>query len=342
MKIAFGKGTRTSVGLDIGSFNAKVVELKVDPQAKEVVNFGLEKIGTEVDDEAVQKALKQLLEHTNISSKRVNVSVSGPEVITRFISMPRMKPEELQSAIGFEAEKHIPFKLDEVNLDYHILQEKAPDNKMCILLVAAKKDFIEKRLALIEQAGGLEVQLIDVDSLTLTNSFQQAQGPQAAESEKVVGLLNMGHRLTSVAIIMNGTLRFVRDLQIGGEQMTVQIASTLSLGLEQAQELKANPGDKAEVVVQSVRPTLEKLAEEVSLSFDYFENQFGKGVQEAYLSGGSATMQGLKQHLADSLGLGVEFWDPMKNLSINPSLSQDKLKGLSSSLAVCVGLALRS
>lgn len=341
MKVGLGRGTRASIGLDIGSFNIKVVELKAGPQTKEVVNFGLERLGREPEAEAVEKVLKQLLERTNVSSKRVNVSVSGPEVITRFISMPRMKPEELQGAIGFEAEKHIPFKLDEVNLDYHILEEKATDNKMHILLVAAKKDFIERRLVLIEQAG-LEVQSIDVDSLALTNSFQQAQGGQATESEKVVGLLNIGHRLTSVAIIMNGTLSFVRDLQIGGEQMTGQIASALSLGLDQALELKADPQDKAEVVVQSVRPTLEKLAEEVSLSFDYFENQFGKGVQEAYLSGGSATMQGLKQHLSDSLGLGVESWDPMKNLSIDPSLSRDKLRGLSNSLAVSVGLALRT
>ncbi len=130
------------VGLDIGTYSVKIIEIgeSVDEKPK-VLKFGIEKIKGEATIENQAAATKRLLEQMNVKQDWVNLSVSGPMTIIRFITLPKMTKEDLKKAIRYEAERHIPFKVDEVNLDGYILQDNLENDKMKVLLACAKKKF---------------------------------------------------------------------------------------------------------------------------------------------------------------------------------------------------------
>ena len=152
-----------SAGLDIGAHSIKLVILKSHKDGAELCGFNIEP--AELD---VAPVLKKLTESNNIKS--VNISVSGSGTLIRYINFPKMQEAELKQALKFEAQKHIPFSINEVDIDACILRDNLPDNKMLILLAAVKKEFISKRMKVIEEAG-LKLNIIDVDSAALVNAF---------------------------------------------------------------------------------------------------------------------------------------------------------------------------
>ena len=121
----------------------------------------------------------------------MNVAVSGPAVIVRFISMPKMRDEELKSAVRFEAEKFIPFNINDCLLDFQVLRKNEKEGKLDMVLVAAKRDLIVSKVE-TAQAAGFTVRAVDVDSFALANSFARAVKP-AAPGEKTCAVVNIGY-----------------------------------------------------------------------------------------------------------------------------------------------------
>lgn len=333
---------KSTVGLDVGSFSIKAVELKRVSSELELVNFAVTPKVTPHESDISRKKLSELIKRTfsetNFDTRVVNTSVSGQAVIVRYIQLPQMNEEDLRSAIKFEAEKYIPFKIDEVILDCQILEENIGDNKMRVLLVSAKREFIDNHIKLLSDAG-LEVQLIDVDSLALINAFQA--NLSSSSTGMTCALLNIGARQTNINIIKNGNPCFSRDVMSAGDDLTKAIKDGMNIDFSQAERLKCEPKRKKEELFKFIQPILDNLATEVRLSFDYYESQFEKGIDKLYLSGGSCSLSGLDKFLADSLGVDVGVWNPVTALRINPEIDRDKLSSLRSQLPIAIGLAIR-
>lgn len=332
----FKKKLKKSVGLDIGNHYVKLSELE-QRQDKYYLNaFGIERIAAE-SSEAKIAAIKKLVEESRPSTNQVNISVCGPSVIVRYILLPQMTKTQLDSAIKYEAEKYIPFNIEEVILTAPILEEKREDNKIKVLIVAAKKSFIEDYTSLVKKSG-LEPQLIDVDSFALINSFM-LNNP---EQQGIVALLNIGTHFTSVNILKDKVSHFMRDVSLGGRDLTKAVAEKLNIQLADAENIKCNPQDREEEIFSIVTPALNNLLGEVSLSFNYYEDQLERGIDRVYLSGGSAKLSGLDKFLTNNLGMEVVMWDPTTQLQINPGLNIERLKSCLPMLAVSIGLALSS
>lgn len=348
----------STIGLDLGSFSIKAVELKKVDSQLELVNFAIIPRAKDNSPEDLSKAIKETFSQANFGSTsqnktvskintpegtgaskgiKVNVSVSGQAVIVRYIQMPQMSAQDLASAIRFEADKHIPFKLDEVVLDCQILEEKADEGKMRVLLVSAKRDFIAARIKLLSDAG-LDVQLIDVDGLALINAFQA--GP-ASLNTGTYALLNIGAQQTNINIVKDGSPCFSRDVMSAGNNFTGTIKDAMSIDLTQAEQVKYRSGKKEKELLDLIHPVLDNLATEIRLSFDYYESQFEKGIDRIYLSGGSCNLAGIDEFLTESLGVDVESWDPLNALKINAAIDKDKLLAVKNQLAIAIGLALR-
>ncbi|MCX5703809.1 MAG: pilus assembly protein PilM, partial [Candidatus Omnitrophica bacterium] len=139
------KEPHLSIGLDIGSSTIKLVKLKSLKDKVELFDFILE---------PVQANLVETLKNIKVAKgiQVVNIGVCGPSTVIRYVSFPKMNALELKQALKFEAQKHIPFTMEEVNLDGYILQENLPDNKMLVLIAVAKKELINQRIKLIEDA----------------------------------------------------------------------------------------------------------------------------------------------------------------------------------------------
>ncbi|MDP3732715.1 MAG: type IV pilus assembly protein PilM [Candidatus Omnitrophota bacterium] len=323
-----------SVGLDIGTSAIKLVELKFIKDTVELVRFNFE---------PVQEDLISQLKRIASSSRAVNISVSGASTALRYIDFPRMNENELKQALKFEVQKYIPFPIAEVNLDSYILKEELSDNKMLVLLAAVKKEFISQRLKLIQEAG-LKTNIVDLDSLALINAFNFSYSKEEDTNikNKTIAILNMGASMSNVNILENGLPALSRDIYIAGNNITQKIQDTVGIDLKSAAGL--NPDidkERLNKVAIPMEAVLSDLAKELRESFDFYESQSASSVSKIFLSGGGSKFIGLKDMLANLLGIEVEYWDSLRQLSIADGTDAEKIKALSAQLAVAVGLALR-
>jgi type IV pilus assembly protein PilM len=335
LKDGFSK-ERSCVGLDIGTSTIKIAKLKFAKDTVELSGFDIESSKLDLAD--VLKKIKQ-----PSASDHVNISVSGSQTVVRYANFPKMNASELRQALKFEAQKHIPFSIPEVNIDGYILKDDLPENKMLVLIAAAKKELVSSRLKLIESAG-FSTNLVDMDSIALANAFIFNNPLPGNEEHKAIALLNIGASVTNLDILEGGIPRLSRDMHIASNTFTQKIMDIFSLDFAAAENLKINPesdAEKANKIRAAVESVLSNLATEIRTSFDYYESQNASSVIKIYLSGGGAKFSGLKDMLAHLLGIEVEYWDPLEHIQINEAAGLEKAKAYSGQLAVAIGLALR-
>ncbi len=321
-----------SLGLDIGTSQIKLVKLKLGKDTTELCAFAIEPF-----QDSPLAALKKIAAAEAV--KKVNISVSGPAAIIRYVNLPRMNTEELRQSLKFEAEKHIPFPASEVNTDASILKADLPDNKMLVLIAAVKKEFVNQRIKLVEEAG-LKVNAIDIDSLAIINAFNFNY--PGSDNPKAVGLLNIGATYSNLNILEGALPRLSRDIHIAGNSFTRKVSDALTLDKEPIEALKVSPDkEHADRSSASVDASFLQLVGEIRTSFDYYESQSASSVTKIFLSGGASLFPGLKDNLANMLGIEVDYWDPIKQLTLSSRVDREAIKAVSLELATAVGLSLR-
>jgi type IV pilus assembly protein PilM len=343
---------RSLVGLDIGSSAVKAVELKPAGKAFKVTAFGSEPIppdsivdGAIIDAAAVADAIRRLFDGRGIKTKDVAASLSGNAVIVKKITLPVMTEAELAESIYWEAEQYIPFDIQDVNLDYQILDAgdaSAGKSTMDVLLVAAKKEKIADYTGVIAQAGRTAV-VVDVDAFALQNAYEANYG---IEPGAVVVLLNAGASATNINILQGDQSVFTRDISIGGNAYTEALQKELNLPFEQADQLKRG------VIVDGAsfddaRPVLRAVSENVMLeiqkTFDFFKATASSDrIDRIVVSGGASRAEGFTEMLADRFEAPVQPFDPFKNVTFDTKkFNVDSAAAVGPTVAVAVGLALR-
>ena len=322
------------VRLDIGTSTIKVVQLLKTKEQFSLVKASIEELKFNAEEKDKLSALKQLFKRAKISEKEVNISIEGPSVIIRNIQLPKMSEADLKNAIKYEAEKYIPYNVNEVIVDCQIISEA--ENNMGVLLVAAKKDSINDKIQLVQKAG-LCPWVVDIDSFALINAFNLNND----ESEKTIALLNIGSEATSVNIIRGDLLNFTRNIPVGGKRVTEVLAENFKVDLTQAEELKKNPGDKKEAVDEICLNAMREMAIEIKSSFDYYESQYEEGVTKIYISGGVAINENMANFLSENMDLEVKRWSILDRLILGNKSLGDKISPIRDYFAVATGLALR-
>ncbi len=334
----FIKTGKEHIGVDIGSYAVKTAELIEEKDVFKIKNIGYAKIKKPNSNESILEAINESVSMARIApNKDVNIAVSGSSVVVRFIELPRMNEDELKNAIIFEAEKYIPFSINEVIIDHQLLIPHLGDNKMLVLLIAAKKEIINERLELLTQAG-LSVNVIDVASLTNVNAFLKAA---KRKKDEVSAIINIGAKATDINIVFDGNLYFTRSVQIGGDDLTKSLADSLSLGLKEAEDLKIKPGERSAEVDEHTKAALRTLGDEIRLSFSYYENQSGHNIEKVYLSGGAAKSHNICDMLREHLDMDVELWGVIASMEIDPSINKELADSVMYQMGTAIGLALR-
>src|ERR1700687_3064809 len=345
----FGMGSKTIVGLDVGSSSIKAVELRRTRTGIEVAHLGLEPIAPDivvdsmiVDSGTVSSAIAKLFTDTQIKSKAVATAVSGHSVIVKKISLPSMSDQELAETIQKEAAQHIPFDLADVNLDYQILSDDASSPQMDVLLVAVKKDKILNYTNVLSMAGKTPA-IGDIDALALQNCYEFIYEPAPTQ---VVALLNLGASVMNINIVKGTTPLFPRDVSVGGHQYTDSLQKELDLSFDDAESLKL--GRKVGTVHDDAKtPILQQVTEiivlEIQKTFDFFRaTASGEHIERIYVAGGSSQGPGLVGALRQEFAIPVDALNPF--LKVVPPIGEgaDLIERNVAQLAVAVGLALRS
>jgi type IV pilus assembly protein PilM len=340
------------VGLDIGSSMVKAVELKPAGKGFRVTAFGTEAVppdsivdGAIIDGGAVADAIRRLFENKAFKTKDVAASLSGNAVIVKKISLPVMTEAELAESIYWEAEQYVPFDIQDVNLDYQILNSgtgQDANGTMDVLLVAAKKEKIADYTGVITQAGRVPV-LVDVDAFALQNAYEVNYG---LDPHAVIVLLNAGASAININILSGEQSLFTRDISIGGNAYTEAVQKELNLSFDKAEQAKKGEAVDG-VTFEDVQPVLHAMTENVLLeiqkTFDFFKATAASDrIDRILLSGGASAVDGFAQALEDRFGAPVETFDPFRTVAFDPrKLGVPDPDRQGATAAVAVGLALR-
>jgi type IV pilus assembly protein PilM len=346
----FGLGTKTIVGLDVGSSSIKAVELKRSRAGIQVSHLGMEPLASDivvdsmiVDSGTVSSAISKLFSENLIKSRSVATSVSGHSVIVKKISLPPMSDQELAETIQKEAAQHIPFDIADVSIDYQVLSEDGAGPQMDVLLVAVKKDKILNYTNVLSMAGKTP-SIVDIDAFALQNCYEYNYEPAPGST---VALLNLGASVMNINIVKGSSPLFTRDVSVGGHQYTDSLQKELDLSFDDAESLKL--GRKVGTVSEDAKlPILQQVTEiivlEIQKTFDFFRaTAAGEHIEKIFLAGGSSKVPGLMESLRQEFSLPVEILNPFQKIAPPAEGPAAQLvEQNAGQLAVAVGLALRS
>ncbi len=338
------KQRKSIVGLDIGTSCIKAVELTREKYDHVITGYAQ----IDVHDEASrQDAIAELMAAARFRTKRVATAVSGKNVVFRYITMPPISDDKLVQAVRLEADKYIPFDVDDVELDAQrldYLDSTVADEEMNVLLVAAKKDVVSDYGRMLNEIG-LEPVCVSVDGFALGNAWELGEvvNPGIQEPGRTVALVDIGATKACINILRDNVTCFAREVPMGGQDLTNAIARRVGVEPSQAEDLKRDPGDQISIIQEAIGQTLDDLGNEINLSFDFFENQFDGEVQEVWLTGGTALLPVLEESFEKIFEKRTKTWNPIEGLKVkSDNVDVEALNQLSPQLAVAVGLAAAS
>jgi type IV pilus assembly protein PilM len=352
----FGSKTKSLVGLDIGSSSVKVCELQQIGKGA-APRYRLQKLGRValppdaivdgdiMDSNAVASAIRQVLAEQKIKAKDVAISVSGQQVMVKKVTFPLMNREELAESVRWEAESFFPAGqgLDSYALDYCLLEERASEGNMDVVLVACRKDKLEAYVSCVAQAG-CNPKIVDVDVFAVQNAYET--NTMGAGRDEVVALVNLGATFTNLTMMVGGKSVFWRDMAWGSSRYTEKLMEDWGVTREAAELLKRNQaaeGKEAEEVQPSINAVSDAFSDELSRTLDFFRSSFKVDrLDRVLLSGGGSLVPGLIDVLGDRLRVSVDRFNPFQLIEIEGRTEDPAtVRDIAGGAAVVVGLALR-
>ncbi|MFA5042138.1 MAG: pilus assembly protein PilM [Candidatus Paceibacterota bacterium] len=345
-------GKKLLLGIDIGTTSIKIVELRKANSKVELTNYGiLEKFGhLERINDAIQTSSFKLLEEStalllkktmeDVKPKTGEAYLSLPS-FSGFIStleLPEMTERELVKAIKFQAGQYIPMPLNDVTLDWQIIERI--NGKMTIVLMAVPTEAI-KRYINIAQALKIELKGLELENVAVCRLFGKKETGPAV-------LVDIGGRSTCLSVMDQGALRMSYNIDTAGGDLTQVIASGLGINPFRAEELKRSYGLKIQSqgdvkIINLLTPLLDVIKREIEkISGNYYLRTKRK-VEKIIFTGGGANLGGLEEYYYQQLGLPILKGDPFAwgLISYNPNLAPI-IKEVGTSLSSACAVVLKN
>lgn len=344
-----GSKSKTTAGLDVGASSIKLVKMENRGGNYAIRSMGIRDLPIEAivseeikDRDTVIFNIQSLVEQTDPRIKEVVVSISGHGVLTDKITIDKKTGLEAEQAILFEAEQRAPFDVEDVTMGYHVIDVDEETNKMNVLLVAARNEFLISFLEVVRDAG-LKPVVVDTDAFAILNSYELNYD---IDPERVTALVNIGYDVTNITFMKDGKYHSTRDVSAGGRI----IYDTIQREFRLNQELtaKAIRGEMESSIDQDMlKATIVASAEEmmsgIEVAFSYFRSLAKVNtVDWIILSGGSALIPYLPEFIQSKLNVPIEIANPLRNIEYDPDMfSYIQPERIAPLLAVPIGLAAR-
>jgi len=347
--------TKSFLAVDFGAGSLKLAEFEINEAGGlRLNNFFIKPLGLEGAQEssretAVLKALRETLTEMGARAKNVNVCAPGFQVFSKFVKLPPVDAGKVTQIIQYEAQQNVPFPLAEVVWDYQILGSSA-GGELEVLLVAIKSEVVEGLFRIASEAK-LRLQLCDVSPAALCNAFRYNYG----DLQDCTMLLDIGAKTSNLLFFENGKV-FSRGIGLGANTITQDFANEAKLKFEIAEQIKINEGfvslggayeepenPNQAAISKIARQFMTKLHIQVNQTKQfYLGQQGGSAPQRLFLSGGASIMPYTAQFFAEKLNVPVEYFNPFRNVQINPAVNLEGLARVAHSLGEVVGLGLRN
>lgn len=342
--VFFGR-KKLSAGLDIGSGFVKLVVIdhsKPEPEVVRVVTAPLVQDaivdGEIMDPVLVAETIRTVAGSAGLKRGQIVASIGGHDVIIKKIEMDRASEADTRELIRWEAEQHVPFDMESVQLDFQILDPEGTTPHMSVLLVAAKREVIEHKLAILSDAG-LSPSVIDVDAFALHNAFERNY-PDALQG--LVALINIGHETTNVNLLHEAVPVVVRDIPFGSRRLREALQRERGLTADEAEDVVQGRTNTVDVRA-FVNERVDELALGIERAVAFFTAHTGSlDLGRVFVSGGGARTPGLIDALGARLGVRTELASPFQRITVRPEVMETiDVDELSPMLMLSVGLALR-
>src|SRR5882672_10054502 len=347
--------TKSFLAVDFGAGSLKLAEFEVNEAGGlRLRQYGIKSLGPEGAQEATReatilKALQTMIAEKGIKSKGVNVCAPGFHVFSKFVKLPPVDPSKVTQIIEYEAKSNVPFPLEDVVWDYQILGS-TPSGELEVLLVAIKADIVEG-LFRATQAAGLHLLVADVSPAALCNAFRYNYG----ELEDCTMLLDIGAKTSNLLFFEKGKV-FSRSINLGANAITQDFANEAKLKFDEAEKIKVaegfvslggayeEPDNPHQAAISKIaRQFMTKLHIQVNQTMQFYRGQQGgSSPQRLFLSGGASIMPYTAQFFAEKLNIPVEYFNPLRNIQIDPAVNLEELARVAHSLGEVVGLGLRN
>ena len=347
--------TKSFLAVDFGAGSLKLAEFEINEAGGlRLKNFSIKPLGLEGAQESSReattlKALREVLVETGTKARDINVCAPGFQVFSKFVKLPPVDAGKVTQIIQYEAQQNVPFPLAEVVWDYQILGSST-GGELEVLLVAIKSDVVEGLFRMAEEAK-LRLQLCDVSPAALCNAFRYNYG----ELEGCTMLLDIGAKTSNLLFFENGKV-FSRSISLGANSITQDFANEAKLKFEIAEQKKvaegfvslggayAEPESEYQAAIAKIaRQFMTKLHIQVNQTKQFYRGQQGGSEPlRLFLSGGASIMPYTAQFFAEKLNVPVEYFNPFRNVQIDPAVNLEELARVAHSLGEVVGLGLRN
>ena len=341
--------------LDFGAGSVKVAEFEVNQAGGlSLRQYGVKPLGIEGSQDSkrekvVLAAVQELLTSRGINVKNCNVCAPGFHVFSKFVKLPPVDTSKVTQIIQYEAQQNVPYPLEETVWDYQIMGATA-SGEMEVLLVAIKADVVET-LFRTAQGAGLKINLVDVSPAALCNAFRYNYG----DLDGCTMLLDIGAKTSNLLFFEKGKV-FARSINIGANSITQDFVAEAKMPFAKAEEIKVNEGfvslggayEEPEnphqaAISKIARQVMTRLHIQVNQTIQFYRGQQGGSAPvRLFLAGGASIMPYTAQFFAEKLNIGVEYFNPFRNITIEPHIDLEDLAKVAHSFGEVVGLGLRN
>jgi type IV pilus assembly protein PilM len=345
------------ITVDLGTSTIKFAEFGVGRGGTlTLLRFGVAELGLDPNKEEergkfITPTLAKLFKEHRIKGGQVYLSISGQSVFMRFVKLPPVDPAQVEQVVKFEAQQNVPFPIDEVTWDYQMMPARtANSNEAEAVIVAIKKEVIEAEVEAVERAG-VKIKQVDVAPFALLNAFRYSE----LQTSECTMIIDMGARSTNLVFVEKNSF-WIRNVPIAGNQISQSICNEMQEPFTAAETLKkgkgfvslggvyADPDDAdAARISKLIRSTLTRLHVDINRSIAFYRTTLGGAPpKRVFLTGGTSQLPYLDLFIGDKLSLPVNYFNPLRNVNLAPSLDKTDLQQSSCYTAELVGLALRA
>jgi len=339
------------IGLDITATSVKLLELKPAKSGFKVISYTVEPLPANAvieknlqDFDAVSEAIRRAYKRAGTRTKACAIAVPSSMVITKVIQMPgNLKDHEMNAQIQLEADQYIPYAIEEVNLDFHVIGKSEEDPEMVdVLLAASRSENVEDRIAAAKMAG-LEVKIVDVEPYTTEGSFQLIKHQIPNEGiDTTVAILDVGASMTSLCVLRNQQLIYTREQPFGGKQLTEEIMRRYGLSYEDAGRVKRIGGLPDNYEPEVLAPFRDLIVQQANRFLQFFfsadKNDY---VDQIILAGGCTGIPGIAELMEQRIGTPTVVADPFGEMKVSSDIPTQRLKDDGPAMMIACGLAMR-
>lgn len=350
--LGLGKKRQALLGVDFSASAIKVLELSRSGSGYKVEGFAVEPLpdGAVVDKEirdagAIGTALARAVKRSGTRLKHCAMAVPSSTIITRTLRLSsQLNETELEGQVIVEADQYIPYNIEDVSLDFQVLGKNAGNPDLVdVLVVAARKEHVESRLAIAE-AANLTAEIVDVEAYAVEHAtgLLLEQLPDR-DQKPIVAVLDVGSLVTSVYVMSQeqGVI-YTREQDFGGRLLTEEIMRRYDMDMQQAGNAKVHGDLPPDYLVSVLEPFKQSMMDQVQRLLQYFYvTRPQDTIDQIFLGGGCAAIAGIDEQLEEVTGTPVAIADPFRGMPLAKKVNRQRfLNDAPATLTAC-GLAMR-